>query len=123
MAQDDFYVASWAQRVNELEVERSEALTDLARAKASGDYGIAGEACTRLAKMDAGPRIRGDIQATFPTPAGACTADPPRCRSDARRSSEDLWRQRRHLQPRRRPPDGAESTRFVQRMTDTPKRK
>jgi hypothetical protein len=53
MAIDDFYTASWSQRMNELEVERADAVADLSRAKANGDYGGAGEAIERLASIDA----------------------------------------------------------------------
>lgn len=50
---DEFYVAAWSQRVNELGAERAEAVAELERAKAQGDYHSAGHAIERIADIDA----------------------------------------------------------------------
>src|SRR5215813_8574612 len=65
MPVDDFYTTSWAQRMNELEVERNEALTELSRAKSYNDYGGAGEAIERLASIDARAANLANIGARY----------------------------------------------------------
>lgn len=49
----DFYTQSAARRAAELDAERSEALADLARAKAEGDTASASYSVQRIADIDA----------------------------------------------------------------------
>ena len=53
MASDDFYSFSARQRLQQLDVNRAQALADLAAAKAGNDYDQAGLCVEELAKIEA----------------------------------------------------------------------
>ncbi len=52
MSENDFYVESGRQRLQDIAAERAEALASLERAKASGDYQTAGFAVQQVANLD-----------------------------------------------------------------------
>jgi hypothetical protein len=50
---DDFYVQSWAQRMQELEVEKAERISELQKARLQSDWHEAGLCIESIANIDA----------------------------------------------------------------------